>query len=204
MRSLSVKNVLDAKFNILEFKDEWLAACGEPERSGTWVIYGPPKNGKTSFAFMLAKYITSFSRVLYHPVEEKKSLTIKEQLLRINMIETKGFTLTDGEQSVDELISQLQRHKSPDVVFIDSIQFWGLTFEQYKALKHQFPAKIFVYISHVEGRQPEGATARRIWRDANIAFRIEGFRAFPVGRYGGGATIDINTELASDYWGLKA
>jgi hypothetical protein len=32
---------------------------------------------------------------------------------------------------------------------------------------------------------------------------VEGFRAFPVGRYGGGESIDVNERMAGEYWGLK-
>ena len=83
---------------------------------------------------------------------------------------------------------------------MDSIQFLGLQFAEYKELKRMFPGKLFIWISHVEGKQPDGNTAKRIWRDANIAFRIEGFKAFPVGRYGGGAPYTISEEKAAAYW----
>lgn len=203
-RAYSVNNIIDAKFNVMDFTGEWLAACGKPEVSGTFFIYGPPKNGKTSFAMKLSKYLTNFGRVMYHPVEEKLSLSLKAQIERVGMIDVKTrFVCTSGYEIVTELAERLSRHKSPDIVVIDSIQFWGITWDEYKQLKKQFPNKVFIYISHIEGRQPEGNTARRIWRDANIAFRVEGFRAFPVGRYGGGETIDINKQMANDYWGLK-
>jgi len=56
----------------------------------------------------------------------------------------------------------------------------------------------------VAGRKPEGQVAQRIWRDANVYFRIEGYRAFPVSRYEGGTTtIDVWKEEAERYWGLE-
>ena len=62
--------------------------------------------------------------------------------------------------------------------------------------------KQFIYVSHVDGKKPEGNVAKRIWRDANVAWRVEGFKAFPVGRYGGGEPIIVAEELAEEYWGI--
>ena len=201
-RALSVNNILTAKYNTLPFDGEWQKAVGNPELTGSWVIYGPPKNGKTSFAFMLAKYLTQFKRVVYDSVEEGGSLTIQMQTERHNMLDVSGrFTILDKED-IDELKARLDRHKSPDVIFIDSVQFLDMKFSQYKELKARYPQKLFVYISHVNGTQPEGQVAKRIWRDANVIFRIEGYRAFPTSRYGGGEHIDIWKERAEAYHGV--
>ena len=201
-RALSVNNILTAKYNTLPFDGEWQKAVGNPELTGSWVIYGPPKNGKTSFAFMLAKYLTQFKRVVYDSVEEGGSLTIQMQIERHNMLDVSGrFTILDKED-IDELKVRLDRHKSPDVIFIDSVQFLDMKFSQYKELKARYPQKLFVYISHVNGTQPEGQVAKRIWRDANVIFRVEGYRAFPTSRYGGGEHIDIWKERAEAYHGV--
>lgn len=202
-RAYSVANVEDAKFNILPFDGIWRDAVGCPELTGTWFIHGPVKNGKTSFAMQLAKYLTNFSRVAYDSVEERLSLSIREAMRRVNMNEVaRKFILIDDDE-VGDLVDRLKKHKSPDIIFIDSVQFLALKQSEYKMLKKTFPKKLFIYISHIEGRLPEGATARRIWKDSAISFRIEGFKAFPVGRFGGGEPIVINEELARDYWGLK-
>ena len=200
-RAYSIPNVLNTKFKTLEFTGEWLDAVGKPQPTGSWFIYGAPKNGKTSLAMMLAKYLTRFSRVAYNSVEEGLSLTIQMAIERAGVAEVGGRMVLLEKEGIDELVARLKKHKSPDVVVVDSVQFMDLTFEDYKRLKHTFPTKLFIYISHVKGRNPDGSTARRIWRDANVYFRVEGFRAFPVSRYGGGTPIDINAALASQYWG---
>lgn len=201
-RAYSVANVYDAKFRILEFDGIWRDAVGCPELTGSWFIYGPTKNGKTSLAMMLAKYLTKFKRVGYNSVEEGLSLSIRESMKRVSMKEVGTKFILIEKETVPELIERLAKHKSPDVVFLDSVQFMELKFSEYKRLKAQFPHKLFVYVSHIEGKQPEGSTAKRIWRDSNVVFRVEGFKAFPVGRYGGGETICISDKLADEYWGL--
>lgn len=202
-RALSITNVFDAKFNTLDFTGEWLAAVGRPELSGTWFIYGPPKHGKTSFAMMLAKYLTNFGRGAYDSVEEGLSLSIRMAMERVEMNEVGNRMVLLDKMEVGALRKWLRKRNSPDFVVIDSVQFAEMRFSEYKSLKEEFPGKLFIYISHVEGKQPDGQVAKRIWRDANVAFRIEGFRAFPVGRYGGGEPITISEDLADGYWGLE-
>lgn len=200
-RAYSINNILNTKFKHLEFTDEWLDAIGEPQPTGTWFIYSEPKNGKTTFNMMLAKYVTRFGRVLYLSYEEGISSTIRKALIRVNMKEVGcKIAVADGE-NFDELTKRLDKHRSPDFIVIDSIQFSGLTWDDYKRLKFRYPRKVFIYISHVEKGKPDGKTAINIWRDANAIFRVEGFRAFPVSRFGGGKPIDIWPKAAKEYWG---
>lgn len=202
-RAYSVRNVADARFNTLRLDGQWESAIGTPELTGSWFIYGAPKNGKTTFALQLAKYLTGFGRVAYDSVEEGLSLTMQMAMRRVGMEEVGSRLVLLEKEDVTELAERLKRHKSPDIVIIDSVQFLDLKWSEYKRLKEAFPAKLFIYISHIDGKQPDGNTARRIWRDANVYFNIEGFRAFPVSRYGGGEPIDIYPERAREYWGFE-
>lgn len=202
-QALSISKVLNAKFHTLEVDGEWSAAIGQPELTGSWMIYGAPKNGKTTFAMMLAKYLSKFVRVAYDSVEEGLSQSVQMTMERVGMKEVSGRVVLLDKEPIAELVKRLHRQKSPDVVIIDSVQFLDPSFSEYKKLKTAFPDKLFVYVSHVSGRQPEGQVAKRIWRDANVYFRIEGYRAFPVSRYGGGGTIDIWAERAAEYWALE-
>lgn len=202
-QALSISKVLNAKFHTLEVDGEWFAAIGQPELTGSWMIYGAPKNGKTTFAMMLAKYLSKFVRVAYDSVEEGLSQSVQMAMERVGMKEVSGRVVLLDKETIADLVKRLHRQKSPDVVIIDSVQFLDPSFSEYKKLKTAFPDKLFVYVSHVSGRQPEGQVAKRIWRDANVYFRIEGYRAFPVSRYGGGGTIDIWAERAAEYWALE-
>lgn len=200
-KAYSVKNVITAKFRTLKFTGRWKAGIGCPELTGSWIIYGAPKNGKTSLAMQLSKYLTEFGRVAYNSVEEGLSLTMQSAIERAGIVEVENrWNLLDKED-IANLIPRLQKQRSADVVIIDSVQFLELKFSEYKKLKETFPDKLFIYISHVDGQTPEGNTARRIWRDANVVFRVEGFKAFIKGRYGGGAPIIISEPKAIEYWG---
>jgi hypothetical protein len=202
-RAYSIRNVLDARFKTLDFDGEWLSAVGRPQLGGSWMIYGAPKNGKTSLAMKLARYMTRFCRVAYDSVEEGLSLSIQNCVERTFGGEGNQRFLLLNKESVEELTERLARRSSPDVVVIDSVQFMGLHWEEYKQLKERFPHKLFIYISHVDGNLPEGRVARKIWRDADVYIRVEGFRGFPVGRYMGGEPIDVDAGLAERYWSMQ-
>lgn len=200
-RAWSPTDIERAKFKELEFEGEWLREIGKPEITGSWIIMGPPKNGKTSFAMMVAKYLTNFGRVYYNSIEEGFSKTIQLAFKRVDMSETKGKLIL-AQENFNQMYTRLSRHKSPDIVIIDSLQFMELEFSEYKKLKVDFANKIFIFISHVDGRKPEGKTAQRIWRDANVIARVEGRRAFIESRFepDGVGYIDIDAEFANNYW----
>jgi hypothetical protein len=199
-RAYSIKNVLNKKYKTLEFDGAWKAAIGSPELTGTWVVYGGSKNGKTSFCMKLTKYLTKFEKVLYNTIEEGISLSIKIAMEREMMIDVSGQWVIERFE-YDDLIEYLSKRKSPNIVVIDSIQFMELNFGRYKELIKKFNKKLFIFISHVKGGQPDGSTATKILRNANVSFHVEGFRAFPQSRYGGGQEVVINEKLATEYWG---
>lgn len=206
-RAISTSNVHTAKFTTLPFDGEFFAAVGEPERTGTHIILGPSKNGKTTFAMMYAKYLCRFERVAYDSIEEGLSLTIQMAMDRVNMWEVGSKLILYDKIEIEDLMDALDKHKSPNIVFIDSIQFADMTFKQYKMLKRRYPNKLFVYISHMEGNNPQGKCAQRIYKDAGVIWRVEGFRALPTTRYQAsgvtGESIDIWKEGADKYWGLE-
>ncbi len=201
----SINNVRTAKFTCLDFAGEWFRAVGRPERTGTHIIIGPPKNGKTTFEMMYAKYLSSFERTAINSVEEGLCKTTQMAMDRVNMWEVGSHVVLYDKLEIEDLIKKLDQHKSPNIIFIDSIQFADMTFKDYKMLKHRYPNKLFVYVSHVEGGKPEGKVAQRIFKDASVVWHIEGFRAIPQSRFvEDGVTqdyIEIWKEGADRYWG---
>ena len=103
--AISISNVISARFETLAFTGQWKDAVGEPELTGSWMIYGPPKNGKTSVAMKLAKFMTQYvNRVAYDSVEEGLSLTIQKAMERENMLEVAKKVLLYDKLDIDELI----------------------------------------------------------------------------------------------------
>nr|DAY07781.1 MAG TPA: Thymidine kinase [Bacteriophage sp.] len=197
-RAYSADSVISMERELCDFDGKWLEAVGKPELKGTWCIGGLPKNGKTSFTMQLAKYLTKWHLVAYDSIEEGISASFAETLKRCRMDEVKAsrFIVLNGED-IKDIECPLSKRKSPKIVIIDSIQFLGLNTETYLRWKKRFPEKLFIYITHLQGQYPEGKTALKIWRDSDVVIKVEGFRAYPTSRYGGGKPITVCEEKAA-------
>jgi hypothetical protein len=199
-KAISTRDLITRNFNELPFSDEWLELIGTPEVRGTWIIWGSSTNGKTRFALQLAKYLSNFGKVVYNSLEEGASKSMKDAIIDINMLEVgANFNILDMED-IAELKERLKKDVKIKFVFIDSLQYSGLNYNDYKELKKEFPKKLFIYISHAEGKEPSGAVARAIRYDAFVKIWIEGFKAFAQSRYGGGEPFTIWQKGAEKYW----
>ncbi len=198
-RAITVENIQRKVYNDMAFEGKWLDAIGEPEMCGVWIIWGNSGNGKTSFALQLAKYLTQFGKVAYNSLEEGTGKSMKMAIDRTKMYEvSKQFMLIS--EDMPEMSKRLRKHKSPKIVIIDSFQFTGLTKPEYKQLKKEHSNKLLIFISHAEGKQPEGRPAKFVRYDAPVKIRIEGYKAFTMSRYGGGTDYIIWNEGAANYW----
>lgn len=200
-RALTVREIHEYKPNVLPFDGDWLNAIGCPELTGSWLVWGNSTNGKTRFALQLAKYMANFVRVAYNSLEEGLSLSMQTAINEVGMSDAKrNFILLDKEPITD-LIVRLQKQRSPQVVFIDSLQYTGLTYADYRKLRDMFRSKLFVFVSHADGREPKGNVAKSIRYDAFVKIYVEGYKAFPQSRFGGGNDYIIWEKGAKQYWG---
>ncbi|MCT4640413.1 MAG: DNA repair protein RadA [Bacteroidales bacterium] len=200
-RALSVTNILNYKPNCLPFTGKWLKSFGEPELTGCWLVWGESGNGKTRFVLQLCKYLASMCKVAYNSLEEGLSQSLKTAIIDTGMMDVKRNFLLLDKEPITELIARLEKRKSPDVIVIDSWQYTGLKYTDYTQLREMFPKKLFIIISHADGKQPAGRVAKSIRYDAFVKIRIEGYRANALSRYGGGEPYTIWEEGAAKYWG---
>lgn len=200
-RAVSVAEIYTKKFNVLPFEGEWLDAIGEPELTGTWIVWGNSGNGKTRFVLQLCKYLASLGKkVIYDSLEEGASLSMRNAFIDVGMEEVKRRILLLDAEPIDQLIERLKKRKSADVVAIDSVQYTGMNYKDYKALRAMFPKKLFILISHADGKNPEGRVAKAIRFDAFVKIWVEGYKAIPTSRYGGGEPYVIWQEGADNYY----
>lgn len=198
-RALSIENIINYNPVTLDFEGRWLASFGKPEQCGSWLVWGASGHGKTRFVLQLCKYLCRFGRVAYDSLEEGLSKSMQNAILDVGMKDTaRRFVLLDKENIAD-LIERLQRRKSPDIIVIDSVQYTGMTYNDYKKLRDEFPRKLFILISHADGKEPAGRVAKSIRYDAFVKIRIVGYKAFPISRYGGGEAYTIWEKGATDY-----
>ena len=207
MRALSIANIEDKKYDYIPFEGEFAEAFGHRERGGIWIIYGKSGMGKTRFTLDLAREFDRIGySVLFATLEmgicsdfhsELQAAGIRSRMQRIKFVD---------EISVSDLDRYLSKQRSPDVVFIDSIQYFTDQFEakaeEIIQLRKKYRPKIFVFISHVEGKEVEGKAAYIVKRDSFVRIQVEGFRAIYKGRGRGGEKgyYTIWEEGASRYW----
>ncbi|WP_443937063.1 hypothetical protein [Pedobacter sp. MW01-1-1] len=200
IRAKSAKELQDVSFKVWPFTGEWKELLGEPETSGCWMIWGGSFNGKSSFVYRLCNYLTQFEKVIYNSLEEGWCRDTQDSVKKFGLDQVGGRFLLLNKEPMEDLIKRLEKHKSPNIVIIDSLQYADLNLKSYKELRAKFPKKLFIIISHAEGKEPEGRIAKKIKYDAAKKIRIEGFRAFSQVRGKGHGYFDIWPEEAAKYW----
>lgn len=202
-RALSVTALLQKKMQLLEFDGSWYDLIGNPQLTGSWLIWAESGSGKTTFVLMLCKYLTNFGRVAYNSLEEGASESFKVALKRVKMADVKGKLIVLDQEPIEELKERLRKRKAPQIVVIDSIQYAQMSYKEYTELKREFKDTLFLMISHADGKQPEGRIARKIRYDAMVKIRVEGYVAFATSRFkvGKPKPYVIWEDGAKDYHG---
>lgn len=199
-RTLSAKQVLTIKFDTIRLGGGWDECVGEIETTGVWFIWGNSGNGKTSAVVSLCKELSAFGKVLYNSREEGVSLTMQNTLRRYGMGEL-GSRFQLANMSLPELDEKISQQRSPKFVVLDSFQFMGLTYKDFRAFCEKHKNKMLIFVSRTRGRQPEGRAAISAMYDASCKIWVEGYKAFSKGRFvGTTGEMTIWDEGAKKYW----
>jgi hypothetical protein len=199
-RTLSAKQVLTIKFDTIRLGGGWDECVGEIETTGIWFIWGNSGNGKTSAVVSLCKELSAFGKVLYNSREEGVSLTMQNTLRRYGMGEL-GSRFHLANMSLQELDEKISQQRSPKFVVLDSFQFMGLTYKDFRAFCEKHKNKMLIFVSRTRGRQPEGRAAISAMYDASCKIWVEGYKAFSKGRFvGTTGEMTIWDEGAKKYW----
>lgn len=192
---------------------ELAASLGEIEMGFDMFIFGNSGDGKSSLSNRVVKEFSQFGKVLHLLYEEGHSKSAKMNLHRSGLIELantgglqNGYELMDN-CTYDDLMYLLSRKQSPKVVIIDSFQYSRFTKEQWLSLKAKYVKgrnkKIFVVISHADGKKPRGSVATDVMYDAQIKVFVKGKIAFVKSRYEGKKNFVIWEEGAKAFWGRQ-
>lgn len=199
-RTLSAKQVLTIKFDTIRLGGGWNECVGEIETTGIWFIWGNSGNGKTSAVVSLCKELSAFGKVLYNSREEGVSLTMQNTLRRYGMGEL-GSRFQLANMSLQELDEKISQQRSPKFVVLDSFQFMGLTYKDFRVFCEKHKNKMLIFVSRTRGRQPEGRAAISAMYDASCKIWVEGYKAFSKGRFvGTTGEMTIWDEGAKKYW----
>lgn len=201
-RALSIKNIEEYKPVELPFEGKWAASFGRPELRGSWIIWGRSGNGKTRFALQLAKYLCGFGKVIYNSLEEGLSKSMQQAIMDVGMREVgRNFSLLDMEP-LEDLEKRLEKPRSANIVFIDSLQYFRMAQSDYSRFKKKFPDKLFIFVSHAKGVEPKGSMAESIRYDAFVKIWVEGYKAYPVSRYADNPEDFVIWSKGAEEYGL--
>lgn len=202
-RAMSAKQIISLRRETIDLGGVWKDCVGAMDRRCVVFVWGNSGNGKTSAVMSLCRELCAKGlRGIYLSLEEGFSVSMQDTLRRFGMEECGSLFKVAESCSMTELTDRLARRRSEDFFVIDSIQYLRLTYRQYVFIKTNWPNKLFILVSHADGRQPEGRSARSIMYDSALKIWVEGYAAFSKGRFIGSTGKAVIWEKgARDYWG---
>lgn len=146
MRVLSAKALRERVFEVMPFEGYWAGLIGQPERNFRLLCYGPQKSGKSTLVLRLADYVAAnFGKVFYNSHEEGFSRTLQERIIQNNIEAPRLFF--GHKETFDALMDDSFRRRYYRMVVIDSVQYMGLNYLQYKQLISKYKRTAFVFIA---------------------------------------------------------
>jgi hypothetical protein len=199
---IGLKQLRQKKYAFLEnLPPDFIESFGRLVKNFSMTSWGHSSNGKTSFHVQFLKVLMNYGKVCYVALEEGTEATTQMNFESLGDEFLGKIEFADHTMTYDELWKKLEKKKSPQYVVIDSIQYWNITYNQYQKFKERFKHKGLMFVSHAEGKEPDGKLAKRIKFDTGLKVRVEGFIAFVGSRYRNTKNYVIWEEGARAYWG---
>lgn len=177
MRAYSIQNLSTMKFDNIPFRENWSNVFGSPQNDGIWMLSGKDKYDNSRFAASLAKELDELGyRVLYLSLRGMRKdfcEMVYQQGWRMHL----HRIISSSTLTARELSEYLSKHKSPDIVIIDSIYYWT-DFEQMTAMElldlyKNNPKKLFIYVSEVMNGQIIGEIPSGMYRYSALSVDID-------------------------------
>lgn len=200
---LHIQQLKTKKYNYLEnLSEQILQSFGQLTDNFIMIIWGKSGNGKSNFIMQFLREMVAYGKVLYVSLEEGFEASFQNNAVRHMRDVDSGVLFADHTMTFDQLMKFLAKKRSPKFIVIDSIQYWGIRYSNYKKLKERFPYKTFIFISHAQGKEPAGKTANDIRYDAGVKVYVEGYVAFVVSRFKEGVSKPyiVWPDGAKHYW----
>lgn len=199
IRTKSAKKIAEKQYRQFEnLSPCWQAALGSITTDFSLIAWGQSGNGKSNFVMQLVAEMLRFGPVLYLSLEESDGITFQTLIGRyIPLALLSRLKVVGPGITAAQLQDYLSRPRTPRVVVIDSLQYLGISYPEYKHLRQQCPHVALIMVSHASGRLPDGKTADKIRYDAGIKVWVEKDIAFVQhSRYGGHTNYVIWEEGA--------
>jgi hypothetical protein len=204
-KKISVQQFMQMKHNDISdmLSDAMRESLGGIDDGFDIFIFGGSGDGKTTFSAMLLKELSPLGKTLHLAYEEGFNSSLKKVILRTGIDNLNEYEIMDN-CSYDDLIYLLSKRKSARIVIIDSFQYARYTKTEWLSLKNKFvkgkKKKIFIVISHADGKRPRGSVATDALYDAQIKVFVRGKIAFIKSRFVGKQNFVIYEKGAKEYW----
>jgi hypothetical protein len=197
-RTFGVSHIMNKNYHTLDFTGVWKDSFGLPSDPFHMLVFGHPKNGKTTFMMRFAKYLaTHHGKVFYSSIEEGDTKTTQDAFIREKMDEIPDGKFMLGDQFFfTDLVEYLKGANRGKFVFIDSRDYMKLTAQQYIKLITLFPNKSFIIICWEAAGKPAGKFAKDIEYMVDVVVHVNDFKAKCRGRFGGNKDFVILNKKA--------
>jgi archaellum biogenesis ATPase FlaH len=185
-------------FDFMPLSGTWKDLLGRQTRSGLWLIYGPEKNGKTTFSLMLANHLSALETVLYVSAEEGVGDTLADTCHKAGISDDNKSIRLLEYTSIEDLLERFKKRKSERIVFIDNLLVYRkeITEETLLRLKQECAGTLFIFVAHEKDNDPYPGVAEVCRRLAKVVIRVQGMVAEVRGRGGAGGTFVIDETTA--------
>lgn len=195
-KNYGIKDIESWKFKDVDMPKEWVDHLGDLSKPFKMLILGEPKNGKTEYALKLSKMLANYyGKVSYNSPEQGKSKTFALAVKRNDMGSVSGkFVLLDkSKRTFAAWFKYLEGKNTGSIIFLDSVDYMHLTFEQWQQLTERFPNKSFVVIAW---NKPKSSAANQIEYTIDILVTVKDYVANVRSRFGGNKPFVIWAEGA--------
>jgi predicted ATP-dependent serine protease len=194
-KNIGIMAMLQKQYHSTDLPEEWEAALGQISDPFRWLVFGLPKNGKTTFLLKFCQAMSLRNKVYYNSSEEGDSKTLQQAIIRAGFTEANSGKFILGDRDTfSEMIEKLRKNKAK-IVVIDSRDYLKLTTDQYKKLTTMFPKKSFIIVCWEQSGKPLGKYAKDIEFMVDMVTHVSDHIATTNGRFG--------AELKYDVWKEK-
>ncbi len=189
LQGFTGKQLLEMKFDTLNFTGKFLELIGKPEKRFAGLIWGLPKGGKSNLALRFADYLQEyFGNVLYVAAEEGKSVSMQDKIKEIGSSDI-TFIESRNRDDIKDFIGKSKY----DFVFIDSINVAGIDNEFLESIKQDNPKKSFVAIVQAtKGGNFKGDQS--LEHNCDFVIKVVNGVAYHKGRFGPESEVEIFKE----------
>ena len=180
----TAEDLMNASYDVMHFNRVWSEIMQNAPSNFQMAIYGLPKNGKTVLATKLANYLTNFGPVHYNFADQGFTKSTQDILRLADLHDNPRVTYSKVRTlaELEKVIGDAQ------FVFVDLIDKYGLTPQQFDDFVRKHPDKSFIRV-FATTKDGNFRGDNNWMHDLDQIVQVKDFVGFSTGRYGGGEFI---------------